>query len=150
MGKPLKVDLENPTKGLPDAKQLPTPYKNVENGIDSSDLIDTSAKKIILDYIIAKLDKNDQIGDTDNGGGTDNGNGGGSDTGGGNSGTFDYKTQCSNIDFPDPIPSKLENSINKAISQVSGAIDAEALCQTIEGLVQAYKLGNGGASWRYK
>ena len=98
----------------------------------------------ILAEVNRILDNNAQIGNTDNGGGTDNGNGGGTDTGGGNSETFDYKTQCSNIDFPDPIPDDLESSINEAISQVSGAIDTETLCQTINGLVQAYNLANGG------
>ncbi len=121
-------------------------------------------KDKILAEVNRIIDNNAQIGNTNNSGGTSDDNGKGSDTGystndGGNdtgstggggadtednSGTFDYKTQCSNIDFPDPIPDELENSINEAISQVSGAIDTETLCQTINGLVQAYNLANGG------
>ena len=110
------MDLPNPTG------KFITQIKIIPDALDGSKLIDETGMRAILGFIKQQLEGNTN---TDNEGGTGNGSGGGTDAGGDNSGTFDYKTQCNNIDFPDPIPDDLESSINEAISKVSGAIDTE-------------------------
>jgi len=57
--------------------------------------------------------------------------------------SFDYKAECSDIDFPDPIPSDLEAQINDKISGADSLV-AGIVCPIIQGIVQAYNLQNGG------
>ncbi|HFU76927.1 MAG TPA: hypothetical protein ENK68_00285 [Epsilonproteobacteria bacterium] len=68
------------------------------------------------------------------------------ETGGGTNPSegFDYQTECSSVDFPDPIPAELESSINDVISNAGSTLAAPIVCPLIDTVVQAYSLTNGG------
>jgi hypothetical protein len=113
------------------------PYYEVFQG---RELKTVSLKEHILDEIDTILDKNSAITNPSNpdaGGETDTN----STTGGTNpSETFDYRSQCSSIDFPDPIPSELEVSINDIITNAGSTIAAPIVCPLIDTVVKAYNL----------
>ena len=58
--------------------------------------------------------------------------------------TFDYQSQCSSVEFPDPIPTQLETSINEIITNAGSSIAAPVVCPLIDTVVKAYNLTNGG------
>ena len=85
--------------------------------------------------------------DNGNGGNTsgDSGNGGSGNSGGGNtSGSFDYKSQCSSVSFPDPIPDELKTSIDEILQNNANNLVANVVCPLINGVIQAYNLSHSG------
>lgn len=99
---------------------------------------------------------NDNNTDNGNGGGNTSENSGngssgnsaennGNNSGGGNtSGSFDYKSKCSSVSFPDPIPDELKTSIDEILQNNANDLVANVVCPLINGVVQAYNLSHSG------
>ena len=101
----------------------------------------TVLKEKILDAVNTIIDKNSAITTPTNlGTETNTTTGGGTNPGE----TFDYQSQCSAVEFPDPIPTQLETSINEIITNVGSSIVASVVCPLIDTVVKAYNLTNGG------
>ncbi len=148
MGEPLKEDIANQgfwnTIKSIFSKPKDSHYKKIPNAIDGTDLIDTQARDKILGYIKAQLDKNSADNGDDDNNSDNNGTNKGGDNNGGDPSSFDYTSVCSSVDFPDPIPNELSETINGILQSNKDNLIADIVCPLIDTAVQAYNLQNTG------
>ncbi len=103
-------------------------------------LVTNTARDFIVGHIKAQLDKNS----ADNGDDDNNGDDSGGDNSGGDPSSFDYTSVCSSVDFPDPIPNELSETINGILQSNKDNLIADIVCPLIDTAVQAYNLQNTG------